>query len=102
MSREAQLTVPEPPRVRVVVVDFRGGDMTLDCLRHLFATAWSRERLEVVLVDNGSGDATAARAEQAHPGLRVVRSPVNCGFGAGSTWRSAMCSPVGGPTWWRW
>jgi len=29
--------------VRAVVVNFNGGDLTLDCLRHLRATDWPRE-----------------------------------------------------------
>ncbi len=71
------------PLVRVVVVNYDGGDMTLSCLRHLVATEWPADRLELVLVDNGSHDdiVTPVRAEM--PSVRVVESASNRGFAGG-------------------
>jgi glycosyltransferase involved in cell wall biosynthesis len=43
------------------------------------------ERFEIVIVDDGSRDATAAIAEElagAHPEVRVVHHPTNLGYGA--------------------
>ena len=37
-------------------MNFDGGQMTIDCLQSLLATDWPADRLEVVLVDNGSLD----------------------------------------------
>ncbi|MSZ29476.1 MAG: hypothetical protein F2634_03850, partial [Actinobacteria bacterium] len=42
------------PLVRVVVVDYDGGETTLACLRSLEATNWPEDSLEIVLVDNAS------------------------------------------------
>ena len=41
----------ETPRVRAVVLNYNGGDLTLECLRRLCATEWPANRFEVVLVD---------------------------------------------------
>jgi GT2 family glycosyltransferase len=41
------------PIVRVVVLNFDGGDMTLECLDSLLATDWPSDRLDIVMVDNG-------------------------------------------------
>ena len=44
------------PYVRVVVLDYDGGALTLDCLDSLARTEWPADRMEVVLVVNGSLD----------------------------------------------
>ena len=67
--------------VAVVVVDHDGGDMTLDCLRHLAATRWSGPPLRVVLVDNSPTRPLtyAERATVGHP-TEVLRPEHNIGF----------------------
>lgn len=50
-----------------VVVPVRNGATTIDtCLEALCAVDWPRERVELVVVDNGSTDGTAARVRR-HP-----------------------------------
>ncbi len=68
--------------VGVVVVNFNGGDLTLDCLRSLGRTDWPAARLRVVLVDNASTDGVVARVRAELPAVEVIESPVNGGFGA--------------------
>ncbi len=70
-------------RVRVVVLDHNGGELTLECLRRLARTDWPPESLELVLVDNASTNEVASRAHQELPGLRVITSDVNRGFAGG-------------------
>ena len=72
-----------PPRVRLVVVNYEGGDMTLRCLDSLAALEWPSECLEVVLVDNASGDGIADRVERERPAVRVIRNARNLGFSGG-------------------
>ena len=71
------------PLVRVVVLNFEGGDLTIDCLRGLVRTDWPVPRLEIVLVDNASTDGVADRVERELPVVRVVRSETNRGFAGG-------------------
>jgi GT2 family glycosyltransferase len=66
-------------RVRAVVVDFNGGELTHRCVASLLATRWDGA-LEVVVVDNGSDPPFAARS----PGVEVRRSSWNRGFAGGS------------------
>lgn len=71
-----------PPLVGVVVVNYHREDLTLQCLRHLSATRWPAGRLEVVVVDNGSGPGFAEKV--AADGLgRVIRPERNLGFAGG-------------------
>jgi GT2 family glycosyltransferase len=83
MPRPAAPPVPDAPRVRVVVVNYGGGDLTLTCLRSVLATDWPADRLEVVLVDNASNDGVVDRVGAELPAVVVVASPVNSGFAGG-------------------
>jgi GT2 family glycosyltransferase/glycosyltransferase involved in cell wall biosynthesis len=78
--------VPEPalsPVVSVIVVNYRGADDTIACLRALRDRLdYPAERLQVVCVDNASGDGSADRIRQV-PGVEVIESPTNLGFAGG-------------------
>lgn len=74
-----------PPFVRVVVVNFDGGPMTLDCLDSILATEWPPARLQVVLVDNGSIDdvAEVVGEDARYAAVTVLQPLANLGFAAG-------------------
>lgn len=72
--------------VSVLVVNFRGAAETVRNVRDLLAIDWPHERLQVVIVENGSGDDSAAtlRAEfDGDPVVLVVESTENLGFTGG-------------------
>ena len=71
------------PLVRVVVLNFDGGPMTLDCLDSLLATQWPVDRLELVLVDNGSLDNVAEQVRARYPQVRLLEPLANLGFAGG-------------------
>jgi GT2 family glycosyltransferase len=71
------------PRVRVVVVDHDGRDLTMQCLEHLVATDHPQEALDIVLVDNASRDPVTARVRRDLPEVRVIESDRNLGFAGG-------------------
>ncbi len=75
--------VPQASFVRVVVLNYDGGEMTIDCLESLRATRWPADRLEIVLVDNGSIDGIADRVRREFPSVRVLEPMSNLGFAAG-------------------
>ena len=47
--------------VSVVLVNFRGADDTITCIRYLRELDWPADRLQIVCVDNDSGDDGAER-----------------------------------------
>jgi GT2 family glycosyltransferase len=71
------------PRVRVVVLNFDGGPMTIDCLDALARTDWPAGRMEVVLVDNGSVDGVLGEVRRRHPEVRILEPLANLGFAGG-------------------
>jgi GT2 family glycosyltransferase len=72
-----------PPRVRVVVLNYDGGDMTLRCLDALRAVDWPDDALEVVMVDNASIDGIAPRVRSTLPWVELVEHTHNVGFAGG-------------------
>jgi GT2 family glycosyltransferase len=71
------------PRVRVVVLNYDGGDMTLRCLEALRQVDWPEDALEVVLVDNASIDGLAPRVRAELPWVHLVEHTHNVGFAGG-------------------
>ncbi len=71
------------PRVRVVVVNHNGGELTLSCLESLRRSDWPADALDVVMVENGSTDGIAARVSEELAGVRVIDAGGNLGFGGG-------------------
>jgi GT2 family glycosyltransferase/glycosyltransferase involved in cell wall biosynthesis len=83
MSRRQE---PQPRElvVSVVLVNFRGAADTIECVRALQQLDWPADQLEIVVVENGSGDDSAERIRAAvGPEVQLVESEVNGGFTGG-------------------
>lgn len=74
----------------VVILNYRRGDLTIDCLRSLESEIPERDDRCVVVVDNASDDDSADRIAEAIKDngwgswAQLVRNPVNGGFAAGN------------------
>ncbi|MCC2308732.1 glycosyltransferase [Cellulomonas chengniuliangii] len=69
--------------VSVVLVNYKGADDTIACLRYFDEVEWPVEQLELVVVDNDSQDGSAGRIREAFPQAIVVESGGNLGFAGG-------------------
>lgn len=65
----------------VVVVNYEAGPALVDCVRSLVADTSAGGPPEVVVVDNGSSDGSVAALASAVPGVEVLRSATNVGYG---------------------
>ncbi|UAJ80560.1 glycosyltransferase [Leifsonia sp. ZF2019] len=72
-----------PGVVSVVLVNFRGTDDTLTAIEHLGRLDWPADRLEIVVVENASGDDSAERIRRAAPHVVLIESKENLGFAGG-------------------
>ena len=79
------MSTHELPTVRVVVLNFDGGDMTLECLDSLLASDWPSDKLDIVMVDNGSLDDVVERVstDERYRTIRVLEPLANLGFAGG-------------------
>ncbi len=76
--------MPEVPSLSVVVVNYRGADDTITCLRALQTVLdYPEQRLQLVCVDNASGDDSVRRIRAEVPGVTLVESDTNLGFAGG-------------------
>jgi hypothetical protein len=74
--------VPSPhPAVAAIVVSFRDRAAVARCVESLLASSYSE--LRVIVVDNASGDGSAAEIARRFPGCRVIANEKNPGFGGG-------------------
>ncbi|WP_345358568.1 glycosyltransferase [Saccharopolyspora cebuensis] len=72
------------PLVSVIVVNHRGADDTITCVRAVRDELdYPAELLEVICLDNASGDGSADRIRTAAPDVRVIESATNTGFAGG-------------------
>jgi GT2 family glycosyltransferase len=76
--------VTSAPRVRVVVINFDGGDVTLRCLDSLRKTDYPSELMDVVVVDNASVDGLTWVIREQYPEVRLIESFTNEGFARGN------------------
>lgn len=72
-----------PGVVSVVLVNFRGTDDTITAIEQLGLVDWPAERLEIVVVENASGDDSAERIRAAAPHVTLIVSETNDGFAGG-------------------
>lgn len=69
--------------VSVVLVNFRGADDTIECVQGLRNLNWPSQRLEIVVVDNGSGDDSLQKLRGLGEAVVLVESGANLGFTGG-------------------
>lgn len=74
--------------VTVVIVNWNGGALLQQCLRHLLRQSVRPAR--ILLMDNASDDGSSARAERL-PGITVRRLGANLGFAAANNRALAEC-----------
>ena len=70
------------PSVSMVVTNYNGLQHLSACFDTLERLEYPRDRLEVVMVDDGSTDGSAAYVRENHPWVRVIENEVNLGFAA--------------------
>src|SRR5450759_2528287 len=72
-----------PGVVSVVLVNYKGADDTIACLRAFDDVDWPRERLELIVIDNDSGDGSVEQIRAAVPAAVGVDAGANTGFAGG-------------------
>ena len=80
------------PPVSIIVLTASGPKHLPDCLDSLAALDYPRDAVEVIVVDNGSLEDSAATVEQHYPGARLIRSDRNLGFCGGNNLGTAAAS----------
>jgi GT2 family glycosyltransferase len=72
--------VKPSPQVAVIVVSYNTRDLLLECLSSVIQSTASAE-VEIVVVDNGSSDASVEAVRQTYPQVATILNETNLGFG---------------------
>lgn len=75
-------TKSDSPLVSVIVLNYDGIGVLLNCLRSIFSSDYSN--LQVVVVDNGSTDGSADASKREFPETILVKNGRNLGYGMGN------------------
>lgn len=70
-------------RVSVVLVNYKGVDDTITAIEHLRQLDWPLSALEIIVVDNASGDDSVARLRELGDIITLIESKQNTGFAGG-------------------
>jgi GT2 family glycosyltransferase len=73
----------ELPFVRVVVLNYNGGDVTIECIKSLLNIDYPKSRFEIVVIDNASVDGLDWKIPMYFPEVRYIFSESNEGFARG-------------------
>jgi len=71
------------PKVSVVLVNFRGVADTLNAIESLTNCYWDASALEIIVVDNASGDNSLAELKKLKTKIKLIASEENLGFAGG-------------------
>jgi GT2 family glycosyltransferase len=81
-SESAERIESERPDISVSIVSYNTRDLLRDCLRSLLARESEGEAsLEIVVADNGSTDGSLDMVRTEFPGVRIVETGGNIGYG---------------------
>ncbi len=68
------------PRISIIIVSYKVRDLLLNCLRSLVKTSGGKEDLEIIVIDNNSGDGTREAILNEFPNVQFVENNYNAGF----------------------
>jgi GT2 family glycosyltransferase len=80
------------PPVSIVILTALGATHLGDCLDSLEQQNYPADRIEVIIVDNGSADDPTAAVLARFPAARVIRNDRNVGFAAGNNQGAAAAT----------
>lgn len=74
----------DPPWVTVVVLNYNGKHYLKDCFTSLGSLNYPPDKLELVMVDNGSSDGSTEYVKAHFPSVRLICNERNLGFAEGN------------------
>lgn len=91
--RPSVQTVPadeRAPRASIIIVNYNAGGKLQECIESL--QRYGQRDCQVIVVDNASCDGMADLIEITYPGVVLIRSDSNIGFGAGNNMAAAQAT----------
>lgn len=72
------------PEISIIILTYNVKKLLLDCLKSLYQSKPKGALWQVIVVDNGSSDASLEAVTRYYPQVETIRSEANLGFSAGN------------------
>ena len=82
LGSQPQVTEIQGPRTLAITLNWRQPQVTLECVQALLAL--QSPNLDILVIDNGSGDDSVEILKQYEPKFELLTLPQNVGFAAGN------------------
>src|SRR3989344_200191 len=82
MAKAKLEKVKNEPLVCICIVNWNGGQVTMNCLSSLFNIT-KYKNYKVILVDNGSTDGSKEKIKKSFPEVDLIESSTNLGYTGG-------------------
>ncbi|WZL73642.1 glycosyltransferase [Clostridiaceae bacterium 35-E11] len=66
--------------ISFIIVNFNGKEHLKDCFNTIFNQNYPKDKIEIIMVDNGSEDGSIDYVEKNFPTIRIIRNSTNEGF----------------------
>ncbi len=70
--------------VSIIILTWNQRDLTRDCLASLAQMDYPADRLQLIVVDNGSTDDSVARIRAKFPDVKIIETGINLGYAGGN------------------
>lgn len=68
------------PTVAIIFPNYNGGQLPLDCLKSIALLTYPKNKIEAIVVDNGSQDGSDVQIKNLYPKVRLIKNAQNQGF----------------------
>ncbi|MBU2597838.1 MAG: glycosyltransferase [Actinobacteria bacterium] len=68
------------PNVSIIVVNYNGKKYLKDCLDSINLLDYPKERVETIVIDNGSTDSSVEFIKESYPKVKIIENDKNIGF----------------------
>ena len=68
------------PKVSIIFPNFNGGNEPLECLASIQKLNYLKEKIETIVIDNGSSDGSDIEIKKRFPKVKLIKNKSNLGF----------------------
>ena len=72
--------IADYPLVTISIINLDGKEYLIDCLESILKLDYPSDRIEIIIVDNGSKDGSVGFIKKKYPSIKIIQNRKNLGF----------------------